>query len=468
MEAPLVINPARGGLRWPGEVAATLALALPIAATNLGQFALLLTETAILGRLGTEPLAAASLGVNVFWALMAPILGLGIAAAPLLAQARGAGRRAGSAGRGWLASMRASLRAGLWAVLLVSVPLLVPLWHAEALLLAAGQSPVLAALAGEYLRGLLPALPCFGVFIVLRSLLAALERPRAALWVTLGAIVVNALVCAGLVFGLGGLPRLGVLGAGIAGSVADAFMAGGLLLYVARARGLRRLRLLCGGSWWPDRGRLRAVFVIGLPIAGQMLLEIGLFSAAALAIGWLGAAAVAAHAIAVQVAGTTFMVPMGVAQAATARVGLAAGAGDAAGAVRAGWVAIGLGAAFMAMTATLLVAGGTALPPLFLGEAEGTREVAVLAASLLVVAGVFQLADGVQVVAAGALRGLSDTRVPMVLAGVGYWGIGLPAGLLLGWPAGLGALGVWIGLALGLAVVAALMLFRWRRVSRSG
>ncbi|WP_240048263.1 MATE family efflux transporter [Crenalkalicoccus roseus] len=259
---------------------------------------------------------------------------------------------------------------------------------------------------------------------------------------------------------------MGIAGAGLASTLANLFMAGALLALVAREQVLRRFRLL-GRIWRADRAKLAEVFRVGLPIAGAMLLEIGVFSAAALAIGWLGAVAVAAHAIAVQTATMTFMVPMGIGQAATARVGLFAGAGDRAGAARAGWVAVALGAGFMAAMALLLVLGARPIAWAFLDPADPqAAQAAALGATLLTIAGLFQLADGVQAVAAGALRGLKDTRVPMLLAALGYWGIGLPLGLALALPAGFGAAGIWAGLAAGLGVVAALMLARWRRMAQ--
>ncbi|MBV1797574.1 MATE family efflux transporter [Siccirubricoccus sp. G192] len=442
-----------------------LGLAWPIALTNLSQIALLLTDTLLLGRLGTEALAAATLGVNLYWALLAPLFGLAQAAAPMLAQARGAGRRTDAPRRGWIREMRRSARQALWAVALLTLPVWAVLWHAEALLLALGQEPGLARLAGDYILALMWGLPLFGTFVVLRGFLAAMERPEAALWVSLAGLAVNALLGWLLILGGWGAPRLGLVGAGLASTLANLFMLAALLLAIRRDRQLRRFRLL-GHLWRPDWLRFREVFRIGLPIAGQMWLEIGLFATAALVMGWLGAVAVAAHAIAVQMATTTFMVPMGIGQAATARVGLAAGAGDAAGAERAGRVAIVIGAGFMAAMAGLLVLGAEALPWLFLNAMDpGAPAVAAAGAMLLVIAGLFQLADGVQVVAAGALRGLKDTRVPMLLAAAGYWGLGLPLGLVLGFPLGLGATGIWIGLAAGLALVAGLLLLRWRRLA---
>jgi MATE family multidrug resistance protein len=185
--------------------------------------------------------------------------------------------------------------------------------------------------------------------------------------------------------------------------------------------------------------------------------------------GRFGAVATAAHAVAIQISGLTFMVPMGIGQAATARVGLAAGAGDLAGAVRAGWTAIVLGAGFMAAMAALLILAAEPIAWAFLDPSDrDAAAAAALGATLLVCAGVFQLSDGVQAVASGALRGLKDTRVPMLLAALGYWGIGLPLGLALAWWAGLGPVGLWAGLVAGLAVVAGLMLARWNRMARAG
>jgi MATE family multidrug resistance protein len=309
-------------------------------------------------------------------------------------------------------------------------------------------------------------MPCFCAFVVLRGFLAAEQRPGAALVVACFGILLNIPLNLWLIHGGLGLPPLGVVGAGIASSLCNLAMLAGLLLLIARDRHLRRFRIL--GRWWRfDASRLKETVVIGLPVAGSMLLEIGVFAFAALVMGWMGALAVAAHAIAVQLASATFMVPMGIGQAATARVGLATGAGDRAAAERAGWVALALGAGFMALSAALLILSGGWIAWAFLDDANpGAAETAALAAALLVVAGLFQLADGVQAVASGALRGLKDTRVPMLLAGFGYWVAGLPLGLLLAFPGGLGPVGVWIGLAVGLFLVAGLMTWRWRRLSQ--
>ncbi|MBR0671962.1 MATE family efflux transporter [Roseomonas soli] len=447
---------------WRGEARATLALSLPIVFTNLSQMALALTETALLGHLGTEALAASMLAVSLYFALLAPGFGLALAAAPLQAQVRGAGRLPGGAGRGWVRRMRRATRAAFWAAGLALLPCWAVLWESAAVLRALGQDAALADLAQEYARAAMFGIPAFCGFIVLRGFLAAMERPAAAMWVSFAAVALNLPLAWALIFPAG----LGVFGAGLAIALANTGMLVVTLVLIRRDRVFRRFRLL-GRVWRPEVVRMREVLAVGLPIAASMLLEIGVFSAAALVMGWFGAAAVAAHAIAIQTASATFMVPMGIGQAATARVGLAAGAGDAEGAARAGWVAIALGAGFMAGMAVLLVTMSPGIAWLFLDRGDvHAAEVAALGAALLVVAGFFQLGDGIQVVAAGALRGLKDTRIPMMFAALGYWGIGLPFGLLVAHAGGLGPQGIWVGLGTGLAIVAGLMLRRWRIISR--
>ncbi|WP_431281618.1 MATE family efflux transporter [Humitalea sp. 24SJ18S-53] len=448
---------------WRQEARLILLLAWPLALTNLSQMALTVTDVLFLGHLSAEALAAATLGANLYWAVLAPAFGLAMAAAPLLAQARGRGVRL-------LRGRRGAVHAASIAAVAATLPAWVVLWHAEAVLRLIGQDAALAALAQDYVRALMWGLLPFALFIVLRGLLAAEERPRAALVVAAIGIVVNALLNWLLVFGALGVPAMGVVGAGVASSLANALMFGGLLWAVAADRRLRRLRLFL-----PLRGAGSAllgvpqVLRLGLPIAGSMVLEIGVFSAAAFLVGGFGSAAVAAHAIAVQVCSFTFMIPMGIGQAATTRVGYATGAMRPAAAQWSGFVAIGLGAGFMAAMGVLLVVFPGALAGVFLGGDDPLApSVVAIAVPLLLAAGAFQLADGVQVVATGALRGLGDTQVPMLLVGIGYWVIGLPGGWLLAHQGGMGPLGIWIGLAVGVGVVASLMLSRWTRLARRG
>jgi len=450
------MTPARH--TWRRETALLLALGWPLALTNLSQMALTVTDVLFLGHLSAEALAAATLGVNLYWVVLAPGFGLAMAAAPLLAQARGRGVRL-------LRGRRGAVHAASIAAALAVLPAWVVLWHTDAVLRLIGQDPVLAALAQDYTRALMWGLLPFALFIVLRGLLAAEERPRAALVVAGIGVAVNAGLNWLLVFGP--IP-LGVAGSGIASSAANILMFAGLLWSVSADRRLRRLRL-----FWPLRGAgsalagVPAVLRLGLPIAGAMALEIGVFSAAAFLVGGFGATAVAAHAIAVQVCSATFMVPMGIGQAATSRVGYATGAMQAAAARASGNVAIALGAGFMAAMGVVLAVFPATLAGLFIGAADPLAPAVVaIAVPLLIAAAAFQLADGVQVVSSAALRGLGDTQVPMLLMGVGYWVIGLPGGWLLAHPGGMGPLGIWIGLAVGVGAVAVLMMARWMRLAR--
>jgi MATE family multidrug resistance protein len=449
-----IANRHAGG--WAREVRAMLALAWPLALTNLSQIALVVTDTLFLGRLGELPLAAATLGGNLYFIAMSLPFGLAFATSAMMAQEMGRVRH-------HVREMRRTFRQAVWLGLLVYPPIAVVLWNSAALLRATGQDPALAEAAQTFVRAMMWGMVPFYTFLLLRGFLSALERPQAALWVSLAAIAVNAFLDYLLVAGGFGVTPLGVLGAGIASASSNLFMLLALVAVMALDRRVARFHL-AGRFWRTDFRRMAEIVRIGLPIAGSMLMEIGVFSGTALVMGWFGPAAVAAHAVALQVASSCFMVPMGVGQAATARVGLAAGAADRPGVRRAGWTAIGLAAGCMAATALLLVLLPHALAALFLPpELTETRN---LAATLLMVAGLFQLADGVQVAAAGALRGLKDTRLPLLFAALGYWVLGLPVGMLLGFPGGMGPLGVWFGLATGLAIVAVLMTLRWRRLTR--
>jgi MATE family multidrug resistance protein len=418
-------------------------------------------DVLFLGRLGPEALAAGALGWNLVF--MVTIFGFGIcmAAAPMMAQA--IGRK-----RGQLRDVRRSMRQAFWAsglVALLGVALLSRSSWALALL---GQDPAIVAVAADYVDalawGLLPAL----WFMVLRQFTGALQRPRAALVAQLVALAVNVLGNWALIFGNLGMPALGVVGSGVATTIANWVSFLGLLGFVLVDRRMRRYSLL-GRFWRADWPRLLELFRLGLPVAGVLLLEVALFSAAVYAIGAISTEQLAAHQIAIQCAAVTFMVPFGLAQAATVRVGLAAGAGDREGVRRAGWTPFFLGLAFMSATAVALWAWGRPIAGLFLDlSVPANAAVALVAVEFLAIAAVFQVFDGSQTIAMGALRGLKDTRVPMAFAALGYWVLGFTAGCVAAFPLGMGGLGVWIGLALGLGAVAILATARFAARERLG
>lgn len=446
---------------WRSEAGATTRLALPIVATQLAQVSIMTVDVLFLGRLGPEALAAGALGWNLFF--MVTIFGFGIcmAAAPMMAQA--IGRR-----RGQVRDVRRSMRQAFWASGLVALAGAALLSRSGWALGLLGQDAAIVAVAAEYVDalawGLLPAL----WFMVLRQFAGALQRPRAALVAQLVALAANALGNWALIFGNLGMPALGVVGSGIASTIANWTSFVALLGFVLVDRRMRRYSLL-GRFWRADWPRLAELFRLGLPVAGVLLLEVSLFSAAVYAIGAISTEQLAAHQIAIQCAAVTFMVPFGLAQAATVRVGLAAGAGDREGVRRAGWTAFFLGLAFMSATAAALWAWRRPIAGLFLDlSVPQNAAVALFAVEFLAVAAVFQVFDGSQTIAMGALRGLKDTRVPMLFAALGYWMLGFTAGCIAAFALGMGGLGVWIGLALGLGAVAVLATARFAARERLG
>ncbi|MBM3478539.1 MAG: MATE family efflux transporter, partial [Alphaproteobacteria bacterium] len=396
-------TPAAARDAWRTEASATTRLALPIVATQLAQVSIMTVDVLFLGRLGPEALAAGALGWNLVF--MVTIFGFGIcmAAAPMMAQA--IGRR-----RGQLRDVRRSMRQAFWASGLVALLGVALLSRSSLALALLGQDPAIVAVAADYVDalawGLLPAL----WFMVLRQFAGALQRPRAALVAQLAALAVNVLGNWALIFGNLGMPALGVVGSGIATAIANWVSFLGLLGFVLVDRRMRRYSLL-GRFWRADWPRFAELFRLGLPVAGVLLLEVALFSAAVYAIGAISTEQLAAHQIAIQCAAVTFMVPFGLAQAATVRVGLAAGAGDRDGVRRAGWTPFFLGLAFMSATALVLWALSRPIAGLFLDlSVPANAAVALVAVEFLAVAAVFQVFDGSQTIAMGALRGLKATR----------------------------------------------------------
>jgi multidrug resistance protein, MATE family len=430
-------------------------LAVPIALTQLGQIAMMTTDLAFIGRLGGEAVAAAALAHTVFFVSFTFGMGLVSAVAPLAAQAFGARNPR---------LVRRSLRVGLWATLLISLPVMALPFRGEQILLALGQSPAAAGLAQQYLFGLtwsiLPGL----WFLAIRGFMSAINRPEPILWITLAAIPANGLLVYLLLYGEWGLPQLGLFGAGLATSIVNAgmFLAG--LWFAARRRPFRKYHVL-GHIWRIDWGLMRQLIVVGAPISIAFLLEYGLFGAAGLLMGLISTTALAAHQIALQVAAILFMVPFGFGIAATVRVGNAVGRGDAPAVKRAGFVATGLGIVFMSAMTVAVILGRTAIARIFLGE--GTDAVTDLTATLLLVGATFFVADGIQTVAAGSLRGMNDTRIPLLFATISYWLVGFPSACGLGFWTPLGAVGVWIGLSCGTAVYAVLLVLRFRRLASS-
>ena len=438
-----------------------LSLAWPLVLTNLSQIALATTDVIMMGWLGPDALASGALGANLNFAFLIFGIGLVTATAPLIAIELGRRRHA-------VREVRRTVRQGLWAAIAFTIPVWVILWQTESILIALGQQPHLARGAASYLHTFQWSFLPFLFYIVLRNFVSALERPLAALWISFAAVGVNAFLVWVLMFGKLGAPALGLPGAGIATTVTNLFMVFGLAGLIRIDRRFRRYHLF-GRFWRPDWPRFREILRIGLPIAFTLGFEVTIFNAAVFLMGLISAASLAAHSIAIQIASVAFMVPLGLGNAATVRVGLAFGGGNVAGIARAGWTAFYLAIAYACCTALGMLIFGRELVGVFLNLDTPTNQpVIALAVSFLVFAGIFQLADAGQAAASGMLRGLGDTRMPMVIAAIGYWGVGAPLAVLLGFWAHLEGRGIWIGLATGLAVVAVSMTIRWTRRERLG
>jgi len=438
---------------WRDELRSTLALAWPLILANLTQQLIQATDILLLGRLGATPLAAATLALNLTWTFSIFLLGLITASSPMMATALGQRFNA-------VRDVRRTFRAGLWLLVIVMPPYSLLMWNAGGLMMTLGISAELAAQGQTFLRAYMWIVAPWLLFQLLRNFVAAVERPRIVLWLSIGGIFLNALVSWALIFGHFGLPALGLVGSGLGSTITWLIMCAALIAVTSTDRRFRRFHLF--GHWWRfDRQRTVAMLKLGWPIGATMGLEIGVFALAAYFMGWIGAPAVAAHAVALQLAALTFMVPLGLGQAATVRVGLALGRKDEAGVARAGWTAWVLGLLFMATMALVMWGIPRQLITLFLEDAPANAVVIGLAVSFLRVAAAFQLVDGAQVIGAGMLRGLHDTRWPLLFALVGYWVVGLGIGSWLAFAADWKGVGIWVGLASGLAVVAALMLARW-------
>ena len=442
------------------ELIETIRLALPIALTQLGQIAMMTTDLALIGRLGDAAIAAASLAHTIFFGVF--VLGMGAmsAVAPLVAQAFGARDPR---------TVRRAFRVGLWLAVIMTVPLTpVLLTYGEAILIALGQTPEASKLAARYLDGLTWSLLPGWWFIVLRGFMGSVNRPEPALWITLVAIPANALLGYGLIYGEFGLPSFDLMGAGLATTIVNMAMcvAG---FWIAHARQPFRKFHPLGNFWRSDWRLMKELLAVGTPISGAFLLEYGLFSCAAILMGWIGTAELAAHQIALQTAAILFMVPYGIGMAATVRVGHAVGRGDTAGTRRAGFVAIAVSGVFMAFMTLIVIASRFQIAQLFLGAgaADGSATVEMVG-TLLVVGATFFICDGLQTASAGALRGLNDTRVPLVYAAFSFWLIGFSTSYGLAFPVGLGAVGVWIGFSCSLVVFAALLILRFRSLTGKG
>lgn len=454
------VSPSRVGLlkRATGshfalELRKIAKLALPIVLTQLGQVAMMTTDLALIGRISAEAVAAAALAgrINV----VSVIFGMGLLAASgsCAAQALGANN---------LNGVRHSVRMGLWTAVLISLPIMAIQLRGEQILLAFGQAPDTARLAQQYLSrvawGAAPVLS----FLSVRNFMSAVIRPEPVLWITLMAIPMNALLVYLLIYGKLGLPRLELSGAGLATTLVNcaSFLAGLWFATMCRPFGDYHVLAQLWRFEWPV---MRQLIVIGTPITMILLMEGGISSAAAVLMGLISTKALAANLVVFQVGTILHMISSGIGIAATVRVAHAVGRNDGPGIRRTGLAAMLLGIVIVAMLVVAVVAGRFEIVEFFLGESvDGADATIVLAAHLLLIGATAFISVAVYTIASGSLRGLHDTRLPLIFAGLSQWLVGLSLSYLLGIEIGLGASGVWIGLSIGTAAYAALLVLRFQ------
>ena len=433
------------------ELRLTLTLAFPIIVGQVSQMLIGLTDNFFIGRVGRVPLAAAAFTHGVFGIFYIVGIGLLLGAGVYAARDHGAGDEVGCAA--WLRHGRAlALAVGLGAFALLA--------GLSTQLARFGQPPeVIAIVRPFYLliaASFVPAL----VFQVQRQFAESLGRPWVPMLIILSDVVLNAVLNWILVFGHCGFPALGLLGSGWATLVARTVAVGALALWLRLSPEFAPVRSAPWTGFEP--ARFTELLKLGGPASGMLLFEAGAFSAASLMMGWLGTVALAAHQVALGFAALTFMCPLGLSIAVSLRISRARGEGRLEALRPIGFGALGAGLVLMLGFATLFATLGGH----FTAAVTPDAEVAGLAARLLLVAAVFQLFDGGQVISVGALRGLTDVRVPTVITFIAYWVIALPTGYLLAFHTSLGALGVWAGLALGLGCAAVLLGLRLHRLTR--
>jgi MATE family multidrug resistance protein len=434
--------------RFFREMRASVRLALPLALGQLAAMLMGVVDSLLAGRHGLRTLAAVTVGSSIWNVALYVCVGLMMAIPPSVAQLNGANRRDAIAPL-W--------RQALWIALAVGPLVAVLVYLSPVLLDAIGIVPEVRSQAAAFLRAIAWGAPAMALYFCFRYLSEGLAWTPPSMVSGLAALAVLAPLGYALMFGAGPVPPLGAAGLGIATAIVLWLQAAGFAVYLWRTPRFADLGLFArfDRPHWPS---IRALLALGLPMGVSIFMEGSLFVATALLIGRIGAVDVAAHQIALNLASVCFMLPLGIAMATTVRVGHAAGAGDRIAARYAVGAGFALGAITQAGAAVLLVFGGAWIAGFY------TRDAAVgaLAVSLMRYAAVFQLPDGVQVLSSGALRGLKDTRVPMLVTILAYWGVGLPLGAWFGLHQGLRAPGLWIGLILGLAVAAVLLASRLR------
>lgn len=443
-------------MTFGGHLRAVAKLGLPLVLSNVAMFAIHMTDTIMLGWYDVKALAASTIAGTMMFVVFIVGAGFGQAVTPMVAAA---------AEEGDEVRVRRVTRMGIWLSIIYGAVVMIPFFWAEDILIAMGQDAEVSALAHVYLQIVLFQMIPWLLVMTMKSFLAALEHTAIILWGTLVMAPINALINYALIFGNWGFPEMGIQGAAIASLIVTVVTC--IIMFAYPLIVLPQYRLL-QNLWRSDAEILGQVYRLGWPIGLTSLAEGGLFSASAVMMGWIGALPLAAHGVAIQLASLTFMFHIGMSQAATVRAGRALGRNDELGLRRGGIAAIGLSMAFAVFTMGLFLIVPELLISGFIDPDDPARDaIMTIGVALLAMAALFQIVDAVQVMALGLLRGVQDTAVPMVMAAISYWIIGLPVSYVLAFTLGMGPTGLWLGLVVGLAVASVLLMWRfWGRSVR--
>lgn len=441
------------------ELIATLALGLPLIGSHVARMAIGVADTVMVGWYGVESLAALVLASSLFMLLVLLGGGYSIGSSGLIAGARA---------RNDDTEVRRVTRMAIWLSILHGLVMAPLMWWSGAILVFLGQQPQVAALAQDYLRIMMPAMPLVLAGMAINSYLSALGRPNAVMWITLAGLPLNIFLNWLLIFGNWGAPELGVAGSAIASLTVNAAQLAGLIAYALWLPEARRFRLM-QRFWRPDWLFFFRVFRLGLPIGLAIVAEVALFAGSNIMMGWIGTTELAAHGIALQITSIAFMVHLGLSSAATIRAGEAFGRHDFVALRDVAAAVILLSLAFAAIVVTIFIFWPSSLVRLYLDQSDASSmAILTVAVALMFWAAVFQVADALQVILQGLLRGVQDTQVPLFLAIVGYWAVGMTTSYVCAFPLGMGAPGLWIGLLAGLAVSAVLLYWRFYHGLRRG
>jgi MATE family multidrug resistance protein len=441
---------------WRREVRDTLVLTAPIAAALLAEMGMGVIDYSMSGHLGPVALAAAGLGLQLLFTPMFWGMGAIAATGAVGAQAHGAGNAE---------AVSESMRQGFLMATLLSVPIMAIALIAIPLLPLVNDDAEVVAQVGRIILIGLPWIPLVYWFTVVRNFVTVMQRPNIVTACAVAGLPVSFLSNYIFMYGNWGAPKLGAAAVGLTGVIVALLHLVMIVAYVEWVPELRRYRIFAR-LLHVDGKMMAELFRVGIPIAMAYLFETGLFFTVTVLMGVISTEALAAHNVVLNVCAMTFMIPYALSQAATVRVGYAIGAGQPEAARRAGYVAVWLGIGWMVLAASMMLIAPNLLTAVYLDLSDPANAPPTqLAASLFVIAAIFQIVDGTQVTTQGALRGLKDTKVPMILCGLGYWVFGLGSGVTMGFALGYGATGLWWGLAIGLAVSASLLFLRWRRLS---